>query len=583
MSKLAKLKSATTLHDVAELLGYKPRALSYILYKKDPGSKYLKFEIPKRNGGKRQIHAPYPELMTLQRRLSEYLQDCIAEINATRKVTSSLSHGFRRKFSIITNASVHRNRRYVLNLDLEDFFGTINFGRIRGFFIRNDHFALTPKAATILAQIACFEHSLPQGSPCSPVISNLIGHLLDIRLAALAHKGGCSYSRYADDITFSTNKNCFPEYLAKPVEGDPHSWNVGDALEKAITKAGFKINTAKTRLQYKASRQEVTGLVVNAKVNTRSEYRHSARAMVHHLLTKGKFFWKSGTIDSEGKPKVVNEEGTIEELNGVLSFIDSVNVHNRRKILKLSEQAKELGPSKEPDSSEKTYRKFLFFKHFYANSQPIIVCEGKTDNIYVQSAIRRLGASYSKLAEVDAKGVVSRKVSFFHRTSTTDRVLGLSGGSAQLIQFMKDYLHESKKLPASHKPQPVIVLIDNDDGAKSIFSYLKTAMKAPADPKTPYFAVHPNIYVVPTPLTPDGKDTMIEDFFPDTVRKMKLGVKTFNPKNDGINHKTEYGKSYFATHVIKKNEDKIDFNGFKPILDRLEAVLIHHRTIPASK
>ena len=91
-----------------------------------------------------------------------------------------------------------------------NFFPSINFGRVRGFFLKDKHFSLQPPVATVLAQIACFENELPQGSPCSPVISNLIGHVLDGRLARFAKTHKCTYSRYADDITFSTSRKDFP-------------------------------------------------------------------------------------------------------------------------------------------------------------------------------------------------------------------------------------------------------------------------------------------------------------------------------------------------------------------------------------
>ncbi|NJN91776.1 MAG: RNA-directed DNA polymerase [Leptolyngbyaceae cyanobacterium SL_5_14] len=130
------------------------------------------------------------------------------------KTFSQVSHGFKRKLSIRTNARKHRNRRYVFNIDLTDFFGSINFGRVRGFFIKDKRFRLNSKVATIFAQIACFKKSLPQGSPCSPVISNLIGNILDTHLVRLAARTGCTYTRYADDLTFSTNKRCFPRSIA---------------------------------------------------------------------------------------------------------------------------------------------------------------------------------------------------------------------------------------------------------------------------------------------------------------------------------------------------------------------------------
>lgn len=153
MTQLTLLKSATTLHDVAALLGFKPAALAYILYKKDSTSKYNKFDIPKRYGGTRQICAPLPELKLVQRQLSDLLQNCVEKINKANGREDHIAHGFKRKRSIITNAKAHRNRRYVFNVDLTDFFGSINFGRVRGFFIKDKNFLLHRDVATILAQI----------------------------------------------------------------------------------------------------------------------------------------------------------------------------------------------------------------------------------------------------------------------------------------------------------------------------------------------------------------------------------------------------------------------------------------------
>ena len=122
----------------------------------------------------------------------------------------------------------------------------------------------------MIAQIACHENSLPQGSPCSPVISNLIAHLLDIRLVKLASKAGCTYSRYADDLTFSTNKKEFPVDIAVPSGTDgaaSHLWLPSKTLQKVIERTGFCINDKKTHMMYRTSRLDVTGLVVNKKIN----------------------------------------------------------------------------------------------------------------------------------------------------------------------------------------------------------------------------------------------------------------------------------------------------------------------------
>ena len=198
--------------------------------------------------------------------------------------------GFRKKGTIVSNAKNHKRRRYVLNLDLEDFFPTFNFGRVRGFFLKDKAFELEEQVATTIAQIACDGKALPQGSPCSPVISELIGQILDLRLLRFAKKHGLRYSRYADDLTFSTNQKDFPPALAQQDPSDLSKWILGDELVLKIEGAGFKINAGKTRMHYRDSRQMVTGLVVNEKANIKSEYYRRARAMCDSLFQTGQYF-----------------------------------------------------------------------------------------------------------------------------------------------------------------------------------------------------------------------------------------------------------------------------------------------------
>ena len=131
---LTKVKAAKDVSGVANLIGYKPKKLSSLLYKIPDRKKYTAFDIGKKNGGVRTINAPIPELKLAQRRLHEVLSACLAEVEVLEKVSPlcTLSHGFSKNRSIYSNAKRHKGRRWVLNLDLKDFFPSINFGRVRG-------------------------------------------------------------------------------------------------------------------------------------------------------------------------------------------------------------------------------------------------------------------------------------------------------------------------------------------------------------------------------------------------------------------------------------------------------------------
>lgn len=170
-SSLTKLRNAKTLHDVASLIGYSPSSLAYIIYKTPDSEKYQEFHIAKRDGGSRRILAPNPKLKSVQRRLANVLYSCEADINHERSLPP-ISYGYQKGLSIFDNANEHTSKRYVFNIDLGGFFESINFGRVRGFFINDSYFSLTPKVATLLAQICCYDNHIPQGSPCSPIISN---------------------------------------------------------------------------------------------------------------------------------------------------------------------------------------------------------------------------------------------------------------------------------------------------------------------------------------------------------------------------------------------------------------------------
>ncbi len=568
MSRLASLKQATSLSDLAALLNFKPSAVSYILYKQPQASKYTTFELPKRSGGQRIINAPSSRLKLLQQRLSDLLQDCLHEINGLHQRRDRIAHGFKRGRSIITNAQQHRNRRWVFNLDLEDFFPSINFGRVRGFFLKNRHFALQSRIATVIAQIACHGGSLPQGSPCSPVISNLIANVLDMRLVKLACEGGCTYSRYADDLTFSTNKKNFPPDIAvsKMTDtGQSHQWLPGNTLNQVIQRTGFRINTKKNRMMYRHSRQNVTGLVVNRKINVAWEYRHSVRAMVNRLITTGQFDFLKAIKQENGQIIFEKLQGRPNELHGRLGFIDSID--------RSQTQTEE---SDQFSSRESTYRQFLFYTTFYAASAPVLICEGKTDNVYLTHAIRSLAREFPVLAEVVGDKTRLKIRIYKYPETSTARLLKLkSGGTGTLCKFISAYQKSMAHFRGPGLIAPVIVIYDSDRGAPSIRKAIKKVSNVPPIGTEPFMHIVRNLYAVPTPIEDTGKQSTIEDFFDDGIRGTVIDSKTFSQQNE-FDPDTCYGKIVFAHKVIKPKAETINFKGFRPLLSNIVAAIIHH-------
>ncbi len=420
----------------------------------------------------------------------------------------------------------------------------------------------------MIAQIACHGNSLPQGSPSSPVISNLIANVLDMRLVKLASESGCTYSRYADDLTFSTNKKSFPcsiAVLAAAGAGQSHQWLPGNALKQVIERAGFRINSRKNHMMYCHSRQNVTGLVVNEKINVAWEYSHSVRAMVHKLVTTGQFeILKAAKKEDE---QIVFEKlpGSQNELHGRLGFIDSVeHVKNQR------------AGSDKFSSRESTYRQFLFYTTFYAAPTPVLICEGTTDNVYLTHAIRNLAREFPVLAET-ASGKTKLKIRIYkYPQSSTARLLGLkSGGSGTLCNFISAYTKVTTKFRGPGLTAPVIVIYDSDDGAKSIKNAIKQVSKVQPTDAEPFVHIVKNLYAVPTPIQAGALQSRIEDFFDTQIRGTVVDGKTFSGQN---NFDTDacYSKIVFAHKVIKPNAETIDFNGFRPLLANIVAVITHH-------
>ena len=255
-----------------ELFGnsYIPFSKQQVLYyanNKDNIQRYKEFSIPKKNGSLRTIKAPRKGLKTIQRCVNHLFQQLYEpNLGAT---------GFLPNMSIVSNAEIHLNKRYVYSIDLMDFFPSIKSGRVYS-MLQSNPYGFHDNIARIITNLCCDEGCLPQGAPTSPILSNIICSRLDRRLYSLAQKFKIYYSRYADDITFSGNRNIFHK------EG-----SFVLLLEQIIKEEGFVINNNKTRLQKHHQRQKVTGILVNQKINVERTYIKQLRTLIHNWEVLG--------------------------------------------------------------------------------------------------------------------------------------------------------------------------------------------------------------------------------------------------------------------------------------------------------
>ncbi|AMN41909.1 reverse transcriptase domain-containing protein [Rhodoplanes sp. Z2-YC6860] len=266
------LNKIHNLTGLAYLLGCRAQQLGYYIYKRPLITQYRTFEIPKRRGGTRTIAAPSTNLKIIQRNLAK-------ELDALFTFKSCVN-GFVTDRDIKRNATTHVGERFVLNIDLENFFGSINYGRVFGLLSKPPH-SLNRTVAAAIAKACTLNDALPQGAPTSPVISNLICAKMDSELLRFAAANRCKYTRYADDLTFSTNRTSMPFATASKAADGKTYCEINASLRTIIESNGFQINTNKLRLRDNTARQEVTGLIVNERVNVKRRFIRETRAMLH--------------------------------------------------------------------------------------------------------------------------------------------------------------------------------------------------------------------------------------------------------------------------------------------------------------
>lgn len=362
--------------------------------------RYHHFSIPKKSGGQRHISAP-----------SRGLSHILYYVNIMLKAVyqpSDYAMGFVEGRSVVDNASRHIGQNYVFNTDLENFFPSIAQPRVWKRF-QLVPFNFNQNIASILAGLCCvrekqedgkFTYILPQGAPTSPLITNAICDKLDRRLSGLARRFGLHYSRYADDITFSSMHNVYQENGVFRTE-----------LKRIIEGQGFHMNIEKTRLQKVGQRQEVTGLTVSNRVNTSSEYVAEIRNLLHIWEKYGyndafKSFYpqykaKKGHV-KQGEPMLENVlYGKLQYLKMVKGYKDPVYSALQARYDRLASPV-----NAEVKQSLDYLRSFTVAEFEEIIGGPINYCLSKNNNLYGKAmlngkeiAISITGAAKHQLAK----------------------------------------------------------------------------------------------------------------------------------------------------------------------------------------
>jgi retron-type reverse transcriptase len=320
----------TTPLELAARLDLAVPQLRWLCYHTDVATRihYVQFEIPKKSGGVRTLSAPHAKLAAAQEWI---LQNILAKLP-----TEEAAHGFVLGRSTFTNALPHAGKDVVVNVDLEGFFPNIRFGRVRALFRRLGY---SGAVATLLA-LLCTEcprkkvvydtttyfvatgpRGLPQGACTSPAISNQIARKLDRRLSALTAKLGFTYTRYADDLTFSSGKGQ-REKIAYLLARVRH----------ICSDEGFQINSKKTRVQRPESRQSVTGLVVNVAPAVPRDIVRRIRAILHRAEKEG--------LTAQNRDGNPNFLGWLEGMIAYISMVKPTVASNFRNQLQRIHQQK---------------------------------------------------------------------------------------------------------------------------------------------------------------------------------------------------------------------------------------------------
>lgn len=304
------LKCVFTAAHLARLLGTGEACLDRLAA--GGAGNYYSFAVCRPDGATRTIHAPKPELKAVQRRILDIILQPVR--------LNPHAEGFRRKRSVVTNAAGHLCSRTVIKMDIKDFFPSITYLRVEGMFTSLGY---PRNVAVMLAKLATRSGRLPIGAPTSPAVSNIIASRLDKRLSELGRKTGFNYSRYADDMTFSSSSTEINRLIP--------------LFKEIIREEGFEVNDRKLRILRSGGRQKITGVVVNRKLNVERRERKKLRAVIRNCLAGDIKQEKDEWAEREKKlkrPGLYTVDEFRDSLRGRISFARAVNPETGDRLLK---------------------------------------------------------------------------------------------------------------------------------------------------------------------------------------------------------------------------------------------------------
>lgn len=240
----------------ALLLGISPKIIFSM--RSNPEKHYRSFAIRKKDGTQRKIDTPRTYLKVVQWWI---LDNIINKISVAENI-----FGFVAGRSAVQNGVYHFGASHILNVDIKDFFPSIRTYQVLSIF---ESLGYAVDVATMLAELCSLNGRLPQGAPTSPGIANLVLRDLDIELSQISRKAELKYSRYADDLTFSSQHWISRAFLTE--------------VENAVSHAGFELKPDKTRFSGREGRMDVTGVVINENVQPSRVWRRKARAALHNM------------------------------------------------------------------------------------------------------------------------------------------------------------------------------------------------------------------------------------------------------------------------------------------------------------